>query len=99
MSADTDAGRMIEIGDLWKSFGAVEVLKGVSLRVGRGGVIAIIGPSGSGKSTLLRCVNLLEEPDRGQIPVRGRERKFGGRPPQPARRPPPPRLPAPPPGV
>jgi len=79
MSADTDAGPMIEIADLWKSFGAVEVLKGVSLRVGRGGVIAIIGPSGSGKSTLLRCVNLLEEPDRGQIRVGGREMKFGER--------------------
>jgi polar amino acid transport system ATP-binding protein len=79
MSAESDVVPMIEIADLWKSFGAVEVLKGVSLRVGRGGVIAIIGPSGSGKSTLLRCVNLLEEPDRGQIRVGGREMKFGGR--------------------
>ena len=40
---------MIEIADLWKSFGRVEVLKGVSLDVGRGGVVAVIGPSGSGK--------------------------------------------------
>src|SRR5712692_8215356 len=79
MSADTDAGPMIEIADLWKSFGAVEVLKGVSLRVGRGAVIAIIGPSGSGKSTLLRCINLLEEPDRGHIRVGGREMTFGER--------------------
>ena len=70
-SAATDPPQMIEIADLWKSFGAVEVLKGVSLKVGRGAVIAVIGPSGSGKSTLLRCVNLLEEPDRGQIRVGG----------------------------
>ena len=51
---------MIEIVDLWKSFGTLPVLKGVSLQVERGSVVAIIGPSGSGKSTLLRCVNLLE---------------------------------------
>ncbi len=79
MSADTDGMPMIEITDLWKSFGVVEVLKGVSLRVGRGEVIAIIGPSGSGKSTLLRCINLLEEPNRGQIRVGGREMEFGQR--------------------
>jgi polar amino acid transport system ATP-binding protein len=79
MPAEADAMPMIEIADLWKSFGAVKVLKGVSLRVERGGVIAIIGPSGSGKSTLLRCINLLEEPDRGQIRVGGREMKFGER--------------------
>jgi len=67
---------MIDITDLWKSFGAVEVLKGVSLRVERGAVIAIIGPSGAGKSTLLRCINLLEDPDRGQIRVGEREMRF-----------------------
>jgi polar amino acid transport system ATP-binding protein len=70
---------MIEIEDLWKAFGRVEVLKGISLAVARGGVVAIIGPSGSGKSTLLRCINLLEEPDRGSIRVGGREMRFGGR--------------------
>jgi polar amino acid transport system ATP-binding protein len=79
MPRNPDLQPMIEIGDLWKSFGAVEVLKGVSLNVGRGGVIAIIGPSGSGKSTLLRCINLLETPDRGQIRVGDREMKFGAR--------------------
>jgi polar amino acid transport system ATP-binding protein len=68
---------MIEIADLWKAFGAVQVLKGVSLRVERGSVVAIIGPSGSGKSTLLRCINLLEEPDRGRICVGEREMRFG----------------------
>jgi polar amino acid transport system ATP-binding protein len=69
---------MIEIADLWKAFGALEVLKGVSLEVARGSVVAIIGPSGSGKSTLLRCINLLEEPDRGHIRVADHEMRFGG---------------------
>ena len=68
---------MIEIVDLWKSFGALAVLRGVSLQVERGSVVAIIGPSGSGKSTLLRCVNLLEDPDRGHIRVGDREMRFG----------------------
>ena len=69
---------MIEITDLWKAFGPLQVLKGVSLRVERGSVVAIIGPSGSGKSTLLRCINLLEEPDRGRIRVGDREMRFSG---------------------
>jgi polar amino acid transport system ATP-binding protein len=68
---------MIEIDDLWKSFGAIEVLKGVSLSVERGAVIAIIGPSGAGKSTLLRCINLLDHPDRGEIRVGERAMGFG----------------------
>jgi len=67
---------MIEIADLWKSFGAVEVLKGISLPVKRGAVVAVIGPSGSGKSTLLRCINLLETPDRGAIRVGERTMDF-----------------------
>ena len=69
---------MIEIADLWKAFGPIGVLKGVSLRIERGSVVTIIGPSGSGKSTLLRCINLLEEPDRGRIRVGHREMSFGG---------------------
>jgi polar amino acid transport system ATP-binding protein len=64
---------MLEIEDLHKSFGDLEVLKGVSLRVRPGEVIIVIGPSGSGKSTLLRCINRLEEPTRGRIRVDGTE--------------------------
>src|SRR5205085_11660765 len=77
MPAGSASGAMIEIADLWRSFGRVEVLKGISLDVGRCGVVAVIGPSGSGKSTLLRCINLLEEPDRGHIRVGEREMRFG----------------------
>jgi ABC-type histidine transport system ATPase subunit len=58
---------VIEIIDLHKSFGALQVLKGVSLKVDKGSVVGLIGPSGSGKSTLLRCLNLLEQPDRGTV--------------------------------
>jgi polar amino acid transport system ATP-binding protein len=77
MPGPADFRPMIEIKDLWKSFGAVEVLKGISLNVERGAVVAIIGPSGSGKSTLLRCINLLEDPDRGEIRVGERMMRFG----------------------
>jgi polar amino acid transport system ATP-binding protein len=70
---------MIEIADLWKAFGPHQVLKGVSLQVERGSVVAILGPSGSGKSTLLRCINLLEDPDRGRIRVGDHEMRFGDR--------------------
>ena len=55
--------------DIHKSFGNLQVLRGVSLRAGVGDVISIIGSSGSGKSTLLRCINLLEVPDSGHITV------------------------------
>ncbi|AZS88035.1 amino acid ABC transporter ATP-binding protein [Streptomyces griseoviridis] len=57
----------IRVEGLHKSFGANEVLRGIDLEIGRGEVVCVIGPSGSGKSTLLRCVNLLEEPDRGRV--------------------------------
>ncbi|MCT2586418.1 amino acid ABC transporter ATP-binding protein [Actinophytocola gossypii] len=63
----------VEITDLHKSFGPVEVLRGIDLRVGRGEVVCVIGPSGSGKSTLLRCVNVLEEPTSGTVVVDGTE--------------------------
>ncbi|HEX9789753.1 MAG TPA: ABC transporter ATP-binding protein [Kiloniellales bacterium] len=57
--------------DVHKSFGALEVLKGVSLTANEGDVIAMLGSSGSGKSTILRCINLLETPDSGRISVGG----------------------------
>ena len=60
---------MIEVTDLWKAFGPLQVLKGISLDVPRGSAVALIGPSGSGKSTLLRCINLLEQPERGRVRV------------------------------
>ncbi|MET9802234.1 amino acid ABC transporter ATP-binding protein [Streptomyces sp. NPDC006368] len=63
----------IEIRGLHKSFGDNEVLRGIDLDVATGEVVCVIGPSGSGKSTLLRCVNLLEEPSKGQVFVGGTE--------------------------
>jgi polar amino acid transport system ATP-binding protein len=60
---------MIEVSDVWKAFGPLQVLKGISLEVPRGSAVALIGPSGSGKSTLLRCINLLEVPERGRVRV------------------------------
>jgi polar amino acid transport system ATP-binding protein len=62
---------VVKVEDLHKSFGALEVLKGIDFEVDRGEVVCIIGPSGSGKSTLLRCVNLLEIPERGRIYLEG----------------------------
>jgi len=62
---------ILELRDLRKSFGSLEVLKGVSLDLHQGEVIAIVGVSGSGKSTLLRCVNLLEVPTGGDIIFEG----------------------------
>ncbi len=64
---------MIEIRDLHKSFGELEVLRGIDFRVAQGEVVCVIGPSGSGKSTLLRCINLLEQPTSGQVFVGGVE--------------------------
>ena len=61
----------IDVQDLYKSFGANEVLKGIDFHVDHGQVVCVIGPSGSGKSTLLRCVNLLEAPSSGKIVVEG----------------------------
>ncbi|WP_260075809.1 ABC transporter ATP-binding protein [Phaeobacter inhibens] len=61
----------IRVSDLHKSFGALEVLKGVSLTAKQGDVVAIIGGSGSGKSTMLRCINFLETPNSGEIVIAG----------------------------
>ncbi|MGA0198240.1 MAG: ATP-binding cassette domain-containing protein, partial [Prochlorotrichaceae cyanobacterium] len=52
---------------LHKSFGSLEVLKGISTELHKGEVVAILGPSGCGKSTLLRCLNLLEKPSAGRV--------------------------------
>jgi len=60
---------MIQIENLKKSFGSQEVLKGIDIKVEKGEVLAVIGPSGSGKSTLLRCINYLENPDKGLIRI------------------------------
>lgn len=66
-STDTSTQPIVRIENLHKSYGDLEVLKGVNLRVSRGEVVVILGPSGSGKSTLLRCVNLLEVPTSGKV--------------------------------
>jgi polar amino acid transport system ATP-binding protein len=64
---------LVSIKDVYKSFGDLEVLKGVSLDIMQGEVICIIGPSGSGKSTLIRCVNALNTINSGSITVEGQE--------------------------
>jgi ABC-type polar amino acid transport system ATPase subunit len=66
------AGPMVEAVGIRKRFGALEVIRGVSLSVARGEVVCIIGPSGSGKSTFLRCLNWLEVPEEGEIRIEGR---------------------------
>ena len=62
---------LVEIQDLHKYFGKLEVLKGINLNVYEKEVVCLIGPSGAGKSTLLRCINRLEEPTRGKVIVDG----------------------------
>lgn len=62
---------ILKIKDLWKSFGKLQVLKGIDLEVRKAEVIVVIGPSGGGKSTLLRCINHLEKYDRGEIWFQG----------------------------
>ena len=64
---------MIEVKDLHKQFGDLEVLKGITTTIERGEVVAVIGPSGSGKSTFLRCLNMLEIPTSGTVSVDGFE--------------------------
>ena len=71
MSAWTEKEPIVSIKDVHKSFGPLEVLKGVSLEVMKGEVICIIGPSGSGKSTLIRCINALNDIQGGSIRVCG----------------------------
>ena len=58
---------MISVKNIYKSFGELHILKGISLDIKQGEKVVIIGPSGSGKSTLLRCMNLLETPEKGEV--------------------------------
>jgi ABC-type polar amino acid transport system ATPase subunit len=62
---------VIKVVDLYKSFGDLEVLKGVNNEIRKGEVVCVIGPSGSGKSTFLRCLNMLEEPTAGEVFIDG----------------------------
>lgn len=64
---------LVEIQDLHKYFGHLEVLKGINMRIRKGEVMCLLGPSGGGKSTLLRCVNRLEEPTNGKIFLDGEQ--------------------------
>lgn len=73
ITSPADPNASLSVTDLHKSFGTVEVLKGVSLKAREGDVISLLGSSGSGKSTFLRCINLLETPTSGQILVHGEE--------------------------
>lgn len=69
--AETTESAVVVAADVHKSFGPLEVLRGIDLTVHRGEVIVILGPSGSGKSTFLRCINRLEDMDSGSITVNG----------------------------
>ena len=68
---DTNKDTVLEINAIHKSFGNLEVLKGITVNVDRGEVVAVIGPSGGGKSTLLRCATTLEKVDSGKIVIGG----------------------------
>ncbi len=69
----TEAEPIVSLKDVHKSFGNLEVLKGISIDVMKGEVVCIIGPSGSGKSTLIRCINALNDIQSGSITVEGQE--------------------------
>ncbi|MET3597340.1 MULTISPECIES: amino acid ABC transporter ATP-binding protein [Mesorhizobium] len=75
-SSSNDMPALLDIAEVSKSFGSVEVLRSVSLKVAKGEVVTVIGPSGSGKTTLLRCVNFLESYDSGSIGIDGKEVGF-----------------------
>ena len=62
---------MLELKNIRKSFGSLEVLKGIDLVVRDGDVLALLGPSGTGKTTLLRCINFLEKPQTGEVTIGG----------------------------
>lgn len=67
----TESNAVIELNNIHKKFGALEVLKGIDLKAHKHDVISILGSSGSGKSTLLRCINMLENPTQGSIKIAG----------------------------
>ena len=71
VKVEADRPVAVQVTDLHKKFGDLEVLKGVSLTAREGAVVSMIGASGSGKSTFLRCINFLEMPTRGEIQVTG----------------------------
>lgn len=71
MHLKEDYNVAVNIEELFKSFGNLKVLQGISTEIRKGEVVAIIGPSGSGKSTFLRCINLLEVPTSGKIHING----------------------------
>lgn len=62
---------MIDIKGITKSFGSLQVLKGIDLHIGKGEVVSIVGPSGAGKTTLLQIIGTLDKPDSGQIIIDG----------------------------
>ena len=62
---------LLRVEDLYKRFGDLEVLRGVSFALTQGRKLSVLGPSGSGKSTMLRCINYLEEPHKGHIYLEG----------------------------
>jgi polar amino acid transport system ATP-binding protein len=70
---DAAGAAMVQLENVCKRFGELEVLRGVDAEIQRGEVVCVIGPSGSGKSTLLRCINLLEPPEQGRILLEGKE--------------------------
>lgn len=72
-ASNKETSLAIKVEDLYKSFGSLNVLQGISTEINKGQVVALIGPSGSGKSTFLRCMNLLETPTSGRIFIDGVE--------------------------
>ena len=66
---------MLRVENLKKTYGETEVLKGISCEIKDGEKIVVLGPSGSGKSTFLRCLNMLEAPSGGKIPMQQRRRQ------------------------
>ena len=69
---------MITVNNLHKSFNGIEVLSGITEEINEGEVVVVIGPSGSGKSTFLRCLNLLEDPDEGEVIIDGEQINLPG---------------------